>query len=206
MKNEKMLHAIGRIDDDMIEDAVIQPGQKKQTFVRTPAFRRAVAIAACFVLIIGLAFSVPTWRNPNNDGPGVPVEPGVPVKPGVSVDPGIPLPPSMQENDQGIQINGLDQLSYYAAVRMIECAPKLTNQSITVGNYGITLLASGYDTDKREEPPEPETTGPEETQGPPVTPDPSRPPVIGEDIYYYEMEPDQPFFINKVKQFRNKIG
>ena len=205
MKNEKMLHAIGRIDDDMIEDAVIQPGQKKQTFVRTPAFRRAVAIAACFVLIIGLTFSVPTWRNPNNDGPGVPVEPGVPVKPGVSVDPGIPLPPSMQENDQGIQINGLDQLSYYAAVRMIECAPKLTNQSITVGNYGITLLASGYDTDKREEPPEPETTGPEETQGPPVTPDPSRPPVIGEDIYYYEMEPDQPFFINKVSMFQIEL-
>ena len=30
MKNEKMLHAIGEIDDDMIEDAAIQPGQKKR--------------------------------------------------------------------------------------------------------------------------------------------------------------------------------
>ena len=57
MKNEKMLHAIGQIDDDMIEDAVIQSGQKKQPFVRTAVFRRAVAIAACFVLIIGLVFS-----------------------------------------------------------------------------------------------------------------------------------------------------
>ena len=33
MKNEKMLHAIGQIDDDMIEDAVIQKNKKKQPFL-----------------------------------------------------------------------------------------------------------------------------------------------------------------------------
>ena len=90
MKNEKMLRANGRIDDDMIEDAVNQPGQKKQPFVRTPAFRRAVAVAACFVLVIGLALSMPTWFDPNNDGPGVPIGPGV------SVNPDTLLPPSVQ--------------------------------------------------------------------------------------------------------------
>lgn len=198
MKNEKMLHAIGRIDDDMIEDAVIQTN-KKQSFVRTLAFRRAVAIAVCFVLIIGLAVSMPTWLNPNNDGPGVPVEPGIPVNPGTL------LPPSVQENEPGLQICGLDQLSYYAAIRMIGDTPKLANQSMTGGSYGIALLASGYDTDKREESPEPETTGPDETQGPTVTPDPSTPPVIGEDIYYYALDPNEPFYINKVSMFQIEL-
>jgi len=205
MKNEKMLHAIGLIDDDMIEDAVIQSGKKKQGVFRTPAFRRALAIAACFVLIFGLAVSMPTWFNPHNDGPGVPMEPGVPVAPSITVDPGILLPPSMQENGHGIQINGLDQLSYYAAIRMIEGTPKLTNQSISGGSYGITLLTSGYGTDKQEEPPEPETTGPEETQDPPVTTNPPVPPNLDENIYYYALDPNESFFINKVSMFQIEL-
>lgn len=199
MKNEKMLHAIGQIDDDMIEDAVIQTNKKKQPFHKMPAFRRAVAIAACFVLIIGLALSMPTWFKPNTDGPGVPIVPGIPVNPGTL------LPPSVQENEPGLQISGLDQLSYYAAIRMIGNTPRLANQSMTGGSYGIALLASGYDTDKREEPPEPETTGPDGTQGPPVTPDPSTPPVIGEDIYYYALDPSEPFYINKVSMFQIEL-
>ena len=211
MKNEKMLRAIGQIDDDMIEDAVIQRCRKKQPLVRTPAFRSAVAFAACLVLIVGLAFAVPTWVKPYNEGhgivngPGVPIEPGVPSRPSISGDHGTLLPPNMQENKSGVQISGLDRLSYYAAVLMIEGTPMLANQSMTGGSYGITLLASGYDSDEREEPIEPETTGPDETQGPPVSTDPPSPPVIGEDIYYYELEPDQPFYINKVSMFQIEL-
>lgn len=202
MKNEQMLHAIGQINDDMIEDAVIQTNKKKQPFYKAPAFRRAVAIAACFVLVVGLALSMPNWFNPNNDGPGVPIEPGIPISPSVPVDSGALLPPSVQENGQGIRINGLDRLSYYAAICMIGGTPKLANQSMAVGRYGITLLANGNGTDKEEAPPEPETTGPDETQDPPITPDPTTPPVVGEDIYYYALEPDQPFYINKVSMFQ----
>ena len=189
MKNEKFLHAIGQIDDDMIEDAIIQPGQKKQPFVRTPAFRRVVAIAACFVLVIGLALSMPKWFNPNSDGPGVPIDPGK-------------LPPPSVEGDGSIHIGGIDELAYYAAVRMIAGTPKAANQSMTGGSYGITLLASGYDTDKREEPPEPETTGPDETQGPPVSTTPTPPAGYDEDIYYYALDPNEPFFIDKVSMFQ----
>ena len=163
MKNEKILHAIGQIDDDMIEDAVIQPHKKRQSIYRTPAFRRTVAIAACFVLIIGLALSVPTWFKPNNEGPGAPVNPGT------------LLPPSVQENETCLQISGLDQLSYYAAIRMIEGTPKPAKQSMTGGSYRITLLTSGFDTDKREEQPMPNTTAPEGTQGSPVIPNPPKP-------------------------------
>ncbi len=205
MKNEKMLHAIGQIDDDMIEDAVTRTNKKKQPFYKTPAFCRAVAIAACFVLVIGLALSMPTWFHPNNQGPGVPIEPGVPISPSAPINPDILFPPSVQENGQGIQINGLDKLSYYAAICMIGGTPKLANQSMTVGSYGITLLANGNGTDKEEAPPEPETTGPDETQGPPVTSNPSTPLVVGEDIYFYALEPDQPFYINKVSMFQIEL-
>ena len=199
MKNEKMLHAIGGIDDDIIEDAVIQPSQKKQPFVRTPAFRRAVAIASCFVLIIGLALSMPTWFKLNNEGPDVPIEPGV------SVNPGTLLPPNVQENESGLQISGLDQLSYYAAIRMIEGTPKPAEQSITGGSYRITLLTSGYDTDKREDQSMPNTTAPEGTQEPPVIPIPPSPPVDDEDIYYYALDPSEPFYINKVSMFQVEL-
>ena len=88
---------------------------------------------------------------------------------------------------------------------MIEGAPKLANQSMIGGSYGITLLASGSDTDKREEPPVPETTGPDENQLTPVTPDPSKPPVIDEDIYYYALDPNEPFYINKVSVFQIEL-
>ena len=195
MKNEKVLHAIGQIDDDLIEDAVIQTNKKKQPFLRTPAFRRVVAIAACFVLVVGLALSMPNWFSPNNDGPGVPVEPGVPIDPGK-------LPPPSVEGDGRIHIGGIDELAYYAAVRMIAGTPKAANQSMTGGSYGIALLASSYDTDKREEPPEPETTGPDETQGPPISTTPTPPAGDEEDIYYYALDPNEPFFIDKVSMFQ----
>ena len=56
MKNEKILHAIGQIDDDLIEAAVIQ---RKQPFYKKPAFRRGIALAACFALVVGLALTNP---------------------------------------------------------------------------------------------------------------------------------------------------
>jgi len=203
MKNEKMLYAIGRIDDDMIEDAVIRPGKKKQPFVRTPAFRRVVAIAACFVLIVGLTFSMPNWLNPNNEDPGVPIEPGVPDGPGVvgPVNPDELLPPVMQD-ERIILINGMDKLSYYAAIRMIEAMPKATKQYMTGGSYSLSLLTNGIGKD---EIPVPETTGPDETQGPTAAPERPAPPDDFEDIYYYELDPRETFYINKVSMFQIEL-
>jgi len=195
MKNEKMLHAIGEIDDDMIEDAAIQPGQKKRPDDRKPVFRRAVAIAACFVLIVGLAFAMPGWLRPNHGRPNP--EP---------MDPGSLLPPLVQGDGQRVNIHGLDQLSYYAAVRMIAETPMPLNHPMNGRNYGITLLDSGYDTDKRDEPPMPETTGPSGTPEPPLIPDSSKPPVVGEDIYYYALDPNEPFYINKVSMFQIELS
>lgn len=202
MKNEKMLYAIGQIDDDLIEDARIQTSRKKRPVYTIPAFRRAVAIAACFALIIGFTLSLHTLFKPNNEGPNiVPIEPGV-IGPD---NPATLLPPLVQGDGQHISINGIDQLSYYAAIRVIAEVPKPTNQSMTGGSYGITLLTSSSGTDKKEVQTVLETTCTDETQGPPVTPNPPTPPDSEEDIYYYELDPDQPFYFNKVSMFQIEL-
>lgn len=198
MKNEKMLHAIGQIDDDLIEDAVIQALQKKKPFYQMPAFRRAVALAACFVLVIGFMLSMPALFKSNDVTPeAVPT-----VGPGDSSN---LLLPSVQDDEGRISIGGIDELAYYAAIRMIAGTPKATNQSIHGGNYGISLLANGSGTDTKEQPPEPETTGPAETEGPPVTQNPTPPAGYDEDIFYYALDPGQPFFINKVCMFQIEL-
>ena len=197
MKKEKLLRAMGQIDDDMIEDAVIQP-QKKQPFVKTLAFRRGAAIAACFALVMGLALSTPALLDPYDVNTG-----GVPVV--GPEDPSDPLPPLIQEGEGRISIGGIDELAYYAAVRMIAGTPKLTNQSMNGGSWGVSLLTNGIGKDTIEEVPIPETTGPDETQGPPVEADPTLPPDYDEDIYYYALDPNEPFFINKVSLFKIEL-
>ena len=204
MKIEKMLHTIGQIDDDLIEDALIHGPQKKIPLYKMSAFRRAVAVAACFVLIVGIALSMPTLFKPNTENPSA--TPTGPTWDNPDV-PGTLLPPSVQENDQQIRINSIDKVNYFSAIRILEGVPKPIKQSPVGGNYGISLLSFGYDTDRRDEQPETETTGPDATEGPPVTvtPDSPAPPDLNEDIYYYEFDPEQPFYFSKVHLFQIEL-
>lgn len=217
MKNEKILHAIGQIDDDLIEDAIIQKTQKNKAHCRMSAFRRVVALAACFALVLGLTLSVTTLLNQNNEAPNVGITgPGTEGLDATGADgSNLPsmnisgghstlLPPTVQ-TEEGVSISGLDELAYYAAICMIAGEPNAINQSMFGGNYGISLLTNNYGTDKRDEPPMPETTGPEETQGPPVTSNASAPTDSEEDIFYYALDPNEPFFINKVSMFQIEL-
>ena len=203
MKNEKILHAIGQIDDDLIEAAVIQ---RKQPFYKKPAFRRGIALAACFALVVGLALTNPALFETN---PGVPtVGPQQPP-----VEPEGTLPPLVLEKEDDIRINGLDSFSYYAAIRMVTGTPKARNQTMAGGSFGLSLLTTDSDTDKKDAPPEPETTAPpeettappEETKGPPVNTDPPLPTDPWEDICYYAMDPNTPFYIDKVCIFQIEL-
>lgn len=204
MKIEKMLHTIGQIDDDLIEDALIHGPQKKIPLYKMSAFRRAVAVATCFVLIVGIALSMPTLFKPNTENPSA--TPTGPNWDNPDV-PGTLLPPSVQENDQQIRINSIDKVNYFSAIRILEGVPKPIKQNSVGGNYEISLLSFGYDTDRRDEQPETETTGPDTTEGPPVTvtPDPPAHPDINEDIYYYEFDPEQPFYFSKVHLFQIEL-
>lgn len=203
MKNEKMLHTIGQIDDDLIEDALIHGPQKKIPLYKRPVFYSAAAVAACFALIVGIAFSVPTLFKPHTENPSA-----APTGPNLA-EPDAPntlLPPSVQENDQQIRINSIDKVNYFSAIRILKGVPKPISQSLVGGNYGITPLSFGYDTDRPEDPPETETDNPDATDGPPVavTPDPPAPDIY-EDIYYYAFDPEQPFYFSKVHLFQIEL-
>lgn len=53
MSNDVLVKAFGKINDDLIEDAYIEKASRKQF-----DFRKWIAIAACFLLIIGSAVAV----------------------------------------------------------------------------------------------------------------------------------------------------
>lgn len=64
MKNEKMLHAIGQIDDELIHGAVndVKAGQKKKH-----SWCRWAAMAACLCLVVAGAFVVPNLNQGAHD-------------------------------------------------------------------------------------------------------------------------------------------
>lgn len=74
MESVTILNAIGQINDEMIESAVIQVPLKKNIFYRMTALRRAVAIATCLALVIGLLFAISELRSYGSlGGPDGPV-------------------------------------------------------------------------------------------------------------------------------------
>ena len=66
-------------------------------------------------------------------------------------------------------------------------------------------MANGAGQDKEETPPTPDTTGPDVTEGPSVTPENPSDTDSDEDIYYYELDPNEPFFVNKVSMFQIEL-
>ena len=105
----------------------------------------------------------------------------------------------------GLKINSLDKLNYFAALRAITGTATVSKQSVTGCNFEIVLLANGAGQDRVEVPPVPDTTVPDVTEGLPVTPDDPDTTDSDEDIYYYELDPNEPFFINKVSMFQIEL-
>lgn len=126
MKNEKMLHAIGQIDDDMIEDAAIQPNKKKRPFYRMPAFRRAVAIAACFAVVVGiLLFMLPQIKNGSLPGETQGSVGGM-----------------LDNPEQGIVFDSLDKVNYYAGLKLVrqQSAGAVAQNIQSKTGYSVKLL------------------------------------------------------------------
>lgn len=116
-----------------------------------------------------------------------------------------PLNPPVPGEIVDLHINSIDKLNYYAAIRVLAGTLKPENQSSAGGSYGISWLASDSGQDTAEEPPVPETANPEETEGPPVASNPPSPTESEEKIYYYELDPNQPFLVSKVSMFQMEL-
>lgn len=194
MKNEKLFRELGNVDDDLLEKAWQVDDLRKLNAYAAKSQKRAfwprvAAIAACaavLILVFSVAMPGPLQDKASNDGPQ-----------DMTSGTGKPLPlPSIGEIDS-LKINSIDKLNYYAAIRLLSGVPKL---SIKETGYTLSLLNHGTGVDK------PEITAPGNTEGPPVGNHSQRPPNDGnEDIYYYALNPDDPFFVNKVSIFQIQL-
>lgn len=132
MKSEKILYAIGKINDELIEDAAIVPGTVK----RNIPWLKLAALAACLCLIIGL--TIPNFIDfQPNPGGGV-ISPGGNVLPGSlpdDIDPiiaSIAVYPATEQlqNVQNATIDDIAENEAYAYEKL--------------GNYLPDHLPDGY--------------------------------------------------------------
>ena len=81
-RNEKFSEHLLKVDEEILTNAYeIDDAEKlrqyikaknaktKKPFYMTPVFRRVTTIAACFVLIVGVIFSIPALLNDNSEDP-----------------------------------------------------------------------------------------------------------------------------------------
>lgn len=68
MKNDKLLQAIGKIDDELVYGAVNDTKAKKNTWIKWGA------MAACLCLIVGAVFAIPNMRNINETPVGTEID------------------------------------------------------------------------------------------------------------------------------------
>lgn len=207
-QNEKLSEHLMNVDDQILDNAyeidtaekLKQYVKKKNKGVKKPfclnkSFGKAAAVAVCFILTIAAIFAFPALLNREGSGEE-PFEEETQAK--------NTLPPFDSGKEGAVTINTLAKLNYYAAVRMIGSESKAAGLKMSSVTYGYIPLAMASAWESPEEPPEPEITVEEgETNKPgPLIPDA---PVVGEDIYYYELDPDEPFYIDKVSMFRIEL-
>lgn len=104
---------------------------------------------------------------------------------------------------EGLHIESIDMLNYYSAIRILASSPGNVFSNLSAGrgnSHGIRLLAAGEETPPFETtaPPPPE---PEQSTQPPEQSDPPEEP----EIYYYELDPDAVFYIEKVSFFQIEL-
>ena len=204
-RNEKFSEHLLNVDEEILTNAYeIDDAKKlrqyiktknaktKNPFYMTPAFRRIATAAACFVLIIGVMFSIPALFNDANEDPNNDKNHGEVV------------PPWLKGEEAYLTINSIDMLNYYSAIRVLEDPAEVNTMSAkggagiillsantrTVSNSGIVLLSNtndygvGYD-------PSPDK---------PTTNAPPSPKIV-----YYELERDAVFTVSNVFFFQIEL-
>ncbi|MBQ7365435.1 MAG: hypothetical protein IJW46_07535 [Clostridia bacterium] len=212
-RNETLAEHLLNVDEDIMANAYeIDDAEKlrqftktksartKKTWYRSPAFQRIAVAAASFVLIIGIILSIPARPDRGNGA----------VTDEANPDPnyGEVIPPEIKGDEDAFTIDSIAQLNYYAAIRMIADAP--TTKELTMSQRSAAktaLLSAKVDTDIGEdkEMPLPETTGSVISEGPVITPDPPELPDWNEVILYYELDPNEYFYINRVSFFQIEL-
>lgn len=206
--------------------------RRKTPFLQRPVFRGAIAAAAGLAVAVGAVFTVPalfktddiiaepktsgsfdavTTPKTDKTAPDEPPEGGVPVQT-APPDSAVTTPKTgnlpVELPTENLRINSIDKLNYYSAVRILTDSSNSALSRLSAGgrtlygknSYGVSLLSAdvaaepGYDYSN------------ENTEGPPVGQNPpTLPPDDNPDIYYYEFDPDQVFYIHNATFFRIEL-
>ncbi len=160
--------------------------KQKKPFYKTAGFRRASVIAASFFLIVGIWFSVPAlFFRTNSKAPGDNKAPESTT--GVR-----PVPPWNNAEAQDVQINSIDMLNYYTAMRVLA---EGASPTAAVKPYGFTIISDiGYD--------KPLHGSVSESDEGSTEQDPSE---EAEKIYYYKLDPNEKFSVTSVVFFQIEI-
>ena len=212
-RNEKFSEHLLNVDEEILTNAYeIDDAEKlrqyikaknaktKKPFYMTPMFRRVAAIAACFVLIVGVMFSIPTLFNQGNDDPNKDPDNDRNHLEEVT-------PPWLKGEEDYLTINSIDMLNYYTAMKVLADPTNVTNTAsyktdsgitllsasvnASANSYGFTLLSNtdsdvGYDT-------------------PPEGYNPNNQEKNEEKVYYYELDPNEVFSVSRVIFFQIEI-
>ena len=163
----------------------------KKPFYMTPVFRRVTTIAACFVLIVGVIFSIPALLNDSSEDPNNDKNHGEVVPPWL-------------KGEEYLTINSIDMLNYYSAIRVLEDPAEVKTMSAkgnaeimllsantrTTSNMGIVLLSNTND----------HGVGYDSSPDKPTTNAPPSPKIV-----YYELERDAVFTVSNVFFFQIEL-
>ena len=203
-QNEKLSDILVDIDEKLLANAYetdtpeklkqYAKEKKKATHV-TPLFRKIATLSACFIIIVGIIFTVPALFKNSNEKPHIDNQ-------------GSTLPPWLIKEEAVITIDSIDMLNYYSAIKVLAAKYNDVTVSIPQSNiitsplqtcvmptkksmYGIMLINEndigvGYDT-----PPEDFSAASKNDDE--------------EKIYYYELDPNEKFTVTRVIFFQVEI-
>jgi len=203
-RNERLSEHLLNVDEEILTNAYeIDDAEKlgqyiktknsktKKPFYMTPVFRRVTTIAACFVLIVGVIFSIPALLNDSSEDPNNDKNHGEVVPPWL-------------KGEEYLTINSIDMLNYYSAIRVLEDPTEVKTMSAktdakimflsantrTTSNMGIVLLSNTND----------HGVGYDSSPDKPTTNAPPSPKIV-----YYELERDAVFTVSNVFFFQIEL-
>lgn len=223
---EKLSDFLAEMDSDLLDSAMAADTPEKMAayeksqrkvipFYKKPILLHIATIAACLALLVNiLALFANEAENPAADPDHPALNHSVPSKPS---EPFKDAPPWGEQGDGEFTIRSADMINYYAAVRLLAQQSAMTPAAMTKGGYQVRLLDHMVpdETDPPQIMPPPPSVGegkdkeevplPPDTQGPAVTNPATRPTDPEEDIYYYEISPEDTFYVSEVYFFRIEV-
>ena len=206
-QRERLSEHLLNVDEEILSNAyeIDDAGKLKQYikaknkmtgnyFYKTSVFRTVAVIAACLALIVGVVFTVPVFFDSGNNSS---YENNNRHEEAV--------PPWLREEEHHITIDSIDMLNYYTAMKALADPANATNTASYATAGEITLLYSSVNSKPYEFTYLFNTDGDVGYDTPPEDYTPDNNNKTPEKIIYYELDPNEVFYVTRVIFFQIEI-